>query len=1262
MQNGVQAWMSSIRLSMDNDACRKLFEDQAQTHAFIFLDDYLESILTGPKQGPIIELVKTPGRKKHAPHRTRAATAAAAVRAQNIVSFSLDDDSSTKENLPPVNSFHKALLRVKEEAVHEKHRPFKSSETVLFSDSGPVRPAAVHERVSRELSNSTTINDVPEITVADCSVQDRLGSQPSPKLGCLLSQNSGERQSLAPPPFPIGRGTSELSMIAEDDESPERTRANTVPPSLVQFHAAQSSDEPHAHYAVAEAVDNKGHDNIHCVRDESSHDPDDAIIASANTFHSICLDSPSQVRAGNHTEPLPSVSHHTDALTAPLPDSQVYNSAPALTTMFVPLNDSLPKTHLQKNRTSGFPTLPAPSPLRKSMRVLPQEAAGGTVPPYTTPAPVPAPLGKRTSWLTKAREAKAMEGTMTRSSNHENISMAAGSSAIVAPPASSTLKRKSDEMLGTLPHSFNEHEVQRSFKAAKVSDAGTAPLIVMAKEKVVDHEISTATTGPPAPAPAVFSFPHIDHLTEQIMPLNADEEGLISQFKRTVEGLGTRGGKSVNKSSGGDSSAAAALAEARAAAEARVAERNKDIEKSAPLREHAALQHHSLPSGSTEEPNRHLSVSDLMSSSEKIREANREVFSAQLGPKFHGKDGDESISTTPPNSPPSQRSSSLAKPIDPVLNKLPQPVFMPPFPMQPSTVADLPKEFPVNQPPSTLTLPTSVRLASLPVAPFILPPMTQQSDSGPSDAVSDQKIPTWITSSQDTEDMPSVGSQPPRVITDMVDEDDSWPLEKLAAAEQGWKPFDFNDVDREDTWSTIPTESQGPTRCLTGEKETMQADLTGALATGKDEGDRGKPEQGQGKEIKETSDAHHASVTETVDMEEMVRLDPFTISLLKILQKPRIVGSNGQSSVVSTASSSQAQVGFFSQATKLVNSMLGGPKKTKPEVKSLQLAAAAAKKQQEEADKKAQRFKEMEARRQAALARKAEEKTRVMDEEKKIREEGERRKREREENTDKKPLKLPTTVSKKVDEDMTKKRKIAVEGDKKFPFKDKKDNLSVSKLVTTKASLATPATKIGTAPASVKFNIASALVSSAAYNATLKTSSGSSTTKPMIPEAKPFKVVSASLKGKAKAKPRDDDIGDKLPSTMVHTQMAARVKAQIEAAKPQTPEVPSETIELPDINSEYSDSEDEDRVRTFDPPEWAQSPELRQALQIQSTINPDDIFGAIRPLRMEEIFRTRQSRFRARTSSANWSGMDRLTAEEVREYERRMGFQRSRAS
>ena len=47
---GIHGWMLSIRSSMANDPCRQLFEDQVQTHAFLFLDDYFESIITGPQQ------------------------------------------------------------------------------------------------------------------------------------------------------------------------------------------------------------------------------------------------------------------------------------------------------------------------------------------------------------------------------------------------------------------------------------------------------------------------------------------------------------------------------------------------------------------------------------------------------------------------------------------------------------------------------------------------------------------------------------------------------------------------------------------------------------------------------------------------------------------------------------------------------------------------------------------------------------------------------------------------------------------------------------------------------------------------------------------------------------------------------------------------------------------------------------------------------------------------------------------------------------
>lgn len=128
------------------------------------------------------------------------------------------------------------------------------------------------------------------------------------------------------------------------------------------------------------------------------------------------------------------------------------------------------------------------------------------------------------------------------------------------------------------------------------------------------------------------------------------------------------------------------------------------------------------------------------------------------------------------------------------------------------------------------------------------------------------------------------------------------------------------------------------------------------------------------------------------------------------------------------------------------------------------------------------------------------------------------------------------------------------------------------------------------------------------------------------------------------------------PTKVLQEQMQARVQAQLDAANG---EPTADDIELPEINSEYSDSDDEDRQKTFDPPEWARSPNLKRYLRDQQGTDPDEVFGAIREINMEDIFRgekTRHSKFRARSSSANWAGTDGLTMEEKEAYALRMGY------
>ena len=105
----------------------------------------------------------------------------------------------------------------------------------------------------------------------------------------------------------------------------------------------------------------------------------------------------------------------------------------------------------------------------------------------------------------------------------------------------------------------------------------------------------------------------------------------------------------------------------------------------------------------------------------------------------------------------------------------------------------------------------------------------------------------------------------------------------------------------------------------------------------------------------------------------------------------------------------------------------------------------------------------------------------------------------------------------------------------------------------------------------------------------------------------------------------------------------------------QSPHYPNgENIQLQEIPT---DSEDDGsspdtaqkRQRTASLPDWVQSPYLNDILRDQEEhMDPDAVFGPVGSPHLEEMFRERAHKFRSRTSSANWSGQDRLTQEEVR--------------
>ncbi|KXJ92196.1 hypothetical protein Micbo1qcDRAFT_162355 [Microdochium bolleyi] len=104
------------------------------------------------------------------------------------------------------------------------------------------------------------------------------------------------------------------------------------------------------------------------------------------------------------------------------------------------------------------------------------------------------------------------------------------------------------------------------------------------------------------------------------------------------------------------------------------------------------------------------------------------------------------------------------------------------------------------------------------------------------------------------------------------------------------------------------------------------------------------------------------------------------------------------------------------------------------------------------------------------------------------------------------------------------------------------------------------------------------------------------------------------------------------------------------SAKPSPRFQNGENIELPEINTDDEDSEYED-VRKGMTASWADSSPLIKGLIDQESMNPFLVFGPPAPLNMEEVFaksKDRFHKFRQRTSSANWSGADRLTEDEVR--------------
>ena len=666
---------------------------------------------------------------------------------------------------------------------------------------------------------------------------------------------------------------SELSIIAEGDESAECSRTSIRLTSIKNPDVVPATHPTQETSTVGIKVSKVPGSSTGNASQNAS------VSSSVDSFHSASLDPPEVVQQqpsiaheGDTPAPLipphsntPDISNHTatrqlrskrhpENVTAPLPEIPPWKpptersndavteplpllapvlpinpSPPPPQALDVPLRDPAPpspKGLIRKASASLFPILPAPLPLRKSMRAAREPSTGMAMGNATPGAGLG---GKRSSWLIKAREAKAMEDTGKRmSALGDGLSAASGvaPSAMItsaAPGTSGTLKRKSGDLFGA-PVTVENDENERRHKAARLLDGDVVSTmskirgITKGKEKQQDDRMGVIPRPQPSPQLSVDTQPPPQSQNSRpVEQLTGEQEGILERLKKTVEGLGARVGKSMGKSLGGVA-AASLLAEARAAAEARVAERELGGTPVEPTKIASADEPRTVvhPAVARTSDRSRLSLSDLSVTNEKRVGNSKEVSGIIQAPTLTRAQpsianiaiaGNESTSTTPPNSPP-HRVASFTLPQKPVFNK-PSPVFVPPPKAPPSTTTS--KDFSFKLPPSsTFALPAPPS-SSQPRPPVALSAQSTI-ESIASNALFDghEDVPAWMPTTQDTEYSVVYGSQPAPLESQYqhlneLDDDDSWPLDEKLSPGSMWT---FGGANKDDslTWSSVPSQ------------------------------------------------------------------------------------------------------------------------------------------------------------------------------------------------------------------------------------------------------------------------------------------------------------------------------------------------------------------------------------------------------------------------------------------------------------------------
>lgn len=525
--------------------------------------------------------------------------------------------------------------------------------------------------------------------------------------------------------------------------------------------------------------------------------PESPMIMSPELPHKILPTPPDdevQVNSEQHsshtTAPINSVEKPAivnDVLKSPPPQPEppAHPSPPrALHTVENP--DLNPKTApLPTPTTSIFTPLPPPTdiPGTRLMRKASAPQLQQNIPPFVRdPASRPTPtLPKRTSWLTKAREVHQEVKALTHTKRTEPHPGLSESFTATTNHLRKSTKRKPSEIFDGV-----EIPPRHSGKVQKVNETDVQSNAT--REQHERERREEKEEGEDEEKDEEGDFRKEPRSDFDLL----DEEDPLHTLKRTVEGLGSRTGKSMGKSIGG--LAAAALAEARATAEARIAEKTEKLAAIEPKPKQPDSQLQQLEDKEVER-----AKSDLQRQLPKEKSPVPKPTNARVS--LHKK---ERVFQ-----PPSQAdvikfkahkgdASKINDPTQPTRSILkPPPVHQPVF-SKPVFTAPKPKPTP-SKPPTV----TNVGLQ---------PSFSNTSDN----KLDDAPAPTaWLLENQENRDRHNTAFSTALYDTrndiggpgSDLDEGDSWhDGDKLNPL---WSTLNFDGAQRDDemTWSTIPTQN-----------------------------------------------------------------------------------------------------------------------------------------------------------------------------------------------------------------------------------------------------------------------------------------------------------------------------------------------------------------------------------------------------------------------------------------------------------------------